>query len=427
MHTREALRIIQEMANTGRPVVSSGRAVEQNRVFTFVAKGLEGRPIDYFEGFDEAEGICHKINSKTVVGKYSRHPITLELPVLAAGMSYGALSLEAKKAISKGTALAGTADNTGEGGMYPEERELAKILIVQYSTARFGVTEEYLKAGDAIEIKIGQGAKPGQGGLLPAAKVTESIARTRSTPEKEVLPGHTLHSPAYHPDIATIEDLKERVEWLRELTDGKPIIIKLGAGDIETDLAYALKVDPDVIAIDGREGATAASPRVMIDGVGIPAFPALVRARRFLDGVNWEELGVRKPELWIAGGFNLGEEVAAALALGADAVFLGLPLMIAMGCSYCQRCHLGECPVGIASQIEDPKVREEKKIKQLDVEEAAQKVANYLKALTEEVKMIAGICGLEDVHKLKEVKEKHLRAFDPYIASKVGIKTVWDA
>lgn len=406
MQTKEAIKFIQEMAEKGKPVTASGRALEQSRIFTFSAAPLATRPVDYFKDKD-------KINSQTVIGKNSRHPITLKIPVVAAALSYGALSLEAKKAVTKGTALVDTADNTGEGGMYPGERELAKILIVQYSTGRFGVTEEYLKVADVVEIKMGQGVKPGQGGLLPGYKVTKAIAKTRSTPERKIKPGETLHSSAYHHDIFSSEDLKKKVKWLRKLTGGKPIIIKLGAGEVEKDIEYILPAQPDIIAIDGREGGTGASPRVMMDGVGIPAIPALVRARRFLDGLKAE--GEEIPELWIGGGFNLGEEIAAALALGANVVFLGFSLMIAMGCVYCQKCHLGECKLGIAGQKE--------KTKKLDVDKASQGVANYLTALTEEVKMIAAAQGLWDIYQLRK---EHLRAFDFHIAQKCGIKTIWD-
>lgn len=395
---KEIIPVIRKMAETGKPVTAAGRETEGKQLLKFVPGQLATRPVDYF---------VEKINSQTVIGK----KIEIAGPVVAAAMSYGALSKNAKLAIAKGTALFGTADNTGEGGMAPGQRELAKILIVQYSTARFGVTKKYLEAADAVEIKIGQGAKPGQGGLLLGEKVTEEIAKTRSTSEKNIKPGQTLHSPAYHPDIRTPEDLKKKVEWLREMTDGKPIIIKLGAGNVEADIKFVLKADPDIIALDGSTGGTGAAPRVMLETVGIPTLPALIRARKVLDKLK------APPELWIGGGFNLGEDVAMALALGADAVFLGFGLMLAMGCTYCRQCYTGKCPQGIATQ--DPE-----KMAKLDIDEAAQKVANYLKALTEEVKMIAGACGVNDIYKLNK---SHLRACDPALAKVLGIKSVWEA
>src|SRR3989344_5687611 len=206
--------------------------------------------------------------------------------------------------------------------MILEEREFSKHLIVQYSTGRFGINEEVLKKADAIEIKIGQGAKPGQGGLLPKEKVTEEIAKIR-----KVEKGQDIHSPPYHVDIKNIENLREKVKWLRELTGGKPIIIKLGAGDVASDVSLAVQANPDIIALDGIEGGTGAAPEVMLDEVGIPTLAALHRARKTLDELKAPQ------ELWIGGGFNKGGDFAKALALGADAVFVAFPLMVAMGCT----------------------------------------------------------------------------------------------
>ena len=252
---------------------ASGRSNKLGKIsfddLVFVPAQLAKRPVDYFR--DE-------ISVRTVIGKNSKKPIELETPILIGAMSFGALSREAKTALAKASALAGTIENTGEGGMLPEEREFSKYLIVQYSTGRFGITEEILKKADAVEIKIGQGAKPGQGGLLPKEKVTAEIAEIR-----KVAKGQDIHSPAYHLDIKNTEDLKEKVKWLRGVTGGKPIIIKLGAGDVENDISLAVKANPDIIAIDGLEGGTGAAPEVMLNEVGIPAMAALVRARKALD------------------------------------------------------------------------------------------------------------------------------------------------
>lgn len=316
-------------------------------------------------------------------------------------MSFGALSKEAKIALAKGATIAGTSTNTGEGGVLPEERQNAKTLIIQYSTGRFGITEEILKKADAIEIKIGQGAKPGQGGLLPADKVTEEIARVRNVPM-----GKDVHSPPAHPDIFSIDDLKKKVKWLRELSGGKPIIIKLGAGDVENDVKLALKAEPDVIAVDGMEGGTGAAPRIMLDDFGIPALAALVKARR--------AMGKSKQELIIAGGLSKGADVAKALALGADAVYMAMPCLVAMGCLYCKLCYRGKCPVGITTQ--DPELRAK-----LVIDEAAGKVANFLNACTEEAKMATAACGKRNIH---ELSREDLLSLDTKISQVTGIPLV---
>ncbi|MDI6826611.1 MAG: glutamate synthase-related protein [Candidatus Aenigmarchaeota archaeon] len=270
------------------------------------------------------------------------------------------------------------------------------------STGRFGVDEDYIRKADAIEIKIGQGAKPGQGGLLPGYKVTKEIARIRKVPV-----GQTIHSLPYHPDIKNIQDLKKKVEWLRGLNDG-PIIIKLGAGDVENDVKLAIKANPDVIAVDGMEGGTAAAPRVMLDDFGIPTLAALVKARRILDELK------AKQELLIGGGLNKGSDVAKALALGANAAFMAFPMLIAMGCVYCQKCHLGRCPAGITSQ--DPRLR-----KKLNIEDASRKVVNFLQACTEEVKMATAACGKKDAH---DLNRNDLRSLNLTVSKITGIPLV---
>jgi glutamate synthase domain-containing protein 2 len=297
--------------------------------------------------------------------------------------------------------LAGTAANTGEGGMLPEERKAAKLLIIQYSTSRFGITEDVLRQADGIEIKLGQGAKPGQGGLLPAAKVTPEIAKIRKVPM-----GQDIHSPPSHPDIKNWQDLRDKIKWLRQFTDG-PIIVKIAAGDLEHDIPLIVKANPDVIAIDGMGGGSGAAPVSIMENFGMPTLIGLVRARAILDKLR------AKQQLIIGGGLNTGADVAKALALGADAVFMAMAPLIAMGCIYCKLCYLGKCPVGIATQ--DPVLR-----KKLDPK-AEQKVANFLNSITEEVKMIAAACGYDDVHKLNR---NDLRCLDSEISKLTGIKTI---
>lgn len=378
------IKEIQE--RTKKVPISSGRSDKIGRVsfdeFVFIPAQLDKTPIDYFK---------EEINSETIIGKNSRKPIKLKTPIIIGAMSFGALSKEAKIALSRASTLAGTMENTGEGGMLLEERKFSEKLIIQYSTGRFGITEKILRKADAIEIKIGQGAKPGQGGLLPAEKVTDEIAEVR-----KIGKGKDIHSPAHHPDIKNIEDLKKKIDWLREVSKGAPIILKLGAGDVEADIKLAVQANPDIIAIDGLEGGTGAAPEVMLNEVGIPTLSALIKARETLD-----KLGA-KQELWIAGGLNKGGDFAKALALGADAVFVAFPLLIAMGCVYCRQCYLGKCPKGITTQ--DPKLR-----KNLNVEESARNIANYIKNCTEEIKMISGACGENNIHNLNRGHLKVLK------------------
>ncbi len=358
----------------------------------FIPAQLAKRPVDYFKD---------KIFAKTVLGKNSQKPVEIETPILIAAMSFGALSKSAKIALAKGSALAGTAANTGEGGLLPEERQFAKKLTIQYSTGRFGIDEEILKLADIIEIKIGQGAKGGQGGLLQKEKVTPEIAAAR-----RVKLGMDVHSPACHPDIFCADDLKAKVDWLKKISGGVPIAIKLAAGDARADVKIAVAANPDIIAIDGGWGGTGAAPEAMLDEMGIPALPALVAARQTLNEMN------AKQELWIAGGFYTGADVAKALALGAGAVFMGSAMLAALGCAGCNLCYLGKCPKGVATQ-------DSELAKNMDVDAAARNVANFIKHCTEEVKMMAGATGHNNIH---DLCADDLRALNSETAKIAGVK-----
>ena len=391
---------IRNRAGLGKPPVLSGRCSKTGTVsfddLMFVPAQLSKTPVDYFR---------EKIDSATTIGRTSRNPLKLSIPIMFAGMSFGALSKEAKVAVARASKELGTCTNTGEGGMLPDERREAKLLIAQYSTGRFGIDDAYLRAADAIEIKIGQGAKPGQGGLLPKEKVTKEIMKVRKLKKWE-----DVHSPPCHPDVKCPADLRKMVDMLRKKTGGKPIIIKLGAGDVEADVRIALKARPDVIAIDGMEGGTGAAPEIMLDDFGIPILPAIVQARSVMDRLRV------KQELIAGGGFSKGADIAKALALGADAVFMGFPLMIAMGCIYCRKCYRGECPNGIATQ--DPVKR-----KRLKVDVATRNIVNFVRACSEEVKMAAAASGHGSVHGMTP---DDLRALNFNISRISGVKLVGD-
>ncbi|HIR25793.1 MAG TPA: alpha-hydroxy-acid oxidizing protein [Candidatus Egerieimonas faecigallinarum] len=317
------------------------------------------------------------VETRTVIGKHARKPMILENPVYVSHMSFGALSKEAKVALAKGTAMAGSAMCSGEGGILPEEMAAADKYIFEYVGNRYSVTPENLRNADAIEIKIGQGTKPGMGGHLPGEKVTEEISRIRNKPM-----GKDVIAPARFPGIETREDLKELVDQLRFASDGRPIGIKLAAGRIEQDLEFAVYAEPDFITIDGRGGATGSSPLFLRESSSVPTVFALYRARKYLDSIHSDI------SLIITGGLRVSSDFAKAIAMGADAVAVATAALIALGCQQYRICGTGMCPVGIASQDKELRSR-------LNGEAAAQRVANFLKVSLEELKMFARVTGHE--------------------------------
>ena len=322
------------------------------------------------------------VNTMTVIGKHAKKPMILSGPVYISHMSFGALSREAKVALARGSALAKTAMCSGEGGILPEEQEASYRYIFEYVPNQYSVTDENLRKADAVEIKIGQGTKPGMGGHLPGSKVTPEIARVRNKPL-----GEDVISPSRFPDINTKEDLKNLVEELRRRSDGRPIGIKIAAGKIERDLEYCVFAQPDFITIDGRGGATGASPRLVRDSTSVPTVYALYRARKYLDSVRSDISRV------ITGGLRVSSDFAKAIAMGADAVAIASAALIAAACQQYRICGSGMCPVGIATQ--DPKLRS-----RLKVDAAAQRVANFLHVSLEELKTFARITGHSDLHDL---------------------------
>ena len=271
---------------------------------------------------------------------------------------------------------------SGEGGILPEEKAAAYKYIFEYVPNRYSVTDENLKSSDAIEIKIGQGTKPGMGGHLPGSKVTPEIAKIRNKPL-----GEDIISPSKFPGIDTKEDLKNLVEELRSRSEGRPIGIKIAAGRIEKDLEYCVFAEPDFITIDGRGGATGASPAIIRDSTSVPTVFALYRARKYLDAVGSDI------QLVITGGLRVSSDFAKALAMGADAVAVASAAMVAAACQQYRICGTGMCPVGMATQ--DPELRG-----RLHMEAAAQRVANYFQCSAEELRTFARITGHKDIHEL---------------------------
>ena len=322
------------------------------------------------------------VTIRTVIGPKAETPLVIENPVYITHMSFGALSREIKMALSKGSAAANTAMASGEGGILNESYEAAYKYIFEYVPNKYSVTDENLQKVDAIEIKIGQSAKPGVGGFLPGEKVTEEIAKIRGFPR-----GVDIESPAAFDDIKNREDLKTKVAWLREKSKGKPIGIKIAAGNIEEDLEVAVFAKPDFITIDGRPGATGSAMKVVKQATSIPTIFALYRARKYLDKQG-EDIS-----LIITGGLRISSDFIKALALGADAIAIGTTALIACGCQQYRLCNTGRCPVGITTQ--DPELRT-----RFNVELSAKRLTNFLKLTTEELKTFARLTGNDNVHHL---------------------------
>lgn len=322
------------------------------------------------------------VQLKTVIGRHAKRPLELEGPVFVSHMSFGALSKEAKISLAKGSAMAGTATCSGEGGVLPEEMDAAYRYIFEYVPNRYGVTPDNLKRADAIEIKIGQGTKPGMGGYLPGEKVTEEIAAIRGKPV-----GQEIVSPSHFEEIKTKEDLAALVYQLRIASDGRPIGIKIAAGHIEQDLEYCVFAKPDFITIDGRGGATGASPLLLRDSTTLPTVFALYRARKYLNQVGADI------DLVVTGGLRVSSDVAKAIAMGATAVAMATAPLIAAACQQYRICGTGRCPVGIATQ--DQALRD-----RLDSDAATRRVGNYFHVMFEELRTFARITGNDTIHAL---------------------------
>lgn len=371
------------------------------------------------------EGYREQCDTQTVLGDglgKAEMPIVLDTPIYVAAMSFGALSANAKAALGRGARMAGTMTCTGEGGMLEEEREENRTLLYQMSPSRYMIDLEHLRKADAVELVVGQGAKPGTGGLLLGMKVSERVARMRSLPQ-----GVDQRSTVRHPDFLGADDMSIKIEELREATDHQvPIFVKMGATRPYYDTAVAAKTGADVIVLDGMEGGTGASPELLLDHTGVPSLAAIPAARRALDDTDMSG----KVKLVVAGGIRSGADVAKAIALGADCVMIGTAAMMALGCNSpryfedyeklgtspgaCHHCHTGQCPVGVTTQ--DPVLSE-----RVDVEAASARVHRFITAMTMEAALLAKACGKSSIHNLEP---EDLRALTLEASAFTGIPLI---
>ena len=369
------MKEIHEMAVTGKSISAAmGTSLPMPGWDDILILGaqLDPMPLD-----EDAE-----VRTTTVIGPRAAKPLILENPVYISHMSFGALSREAKVSLARGSAMARSAMCSGEGGILPEEMQAADKYIFEYVGNLYSVTPENLQNADAIEIKIGQGTKPGMGGHLPGEKVTEEISRIRNKPM-----GRDVIAPSRFPGIETKEDMKALVSQLRMASGGRPIGIKIAAGRIERDLAFCAYAEPDFVTIDGRGGATGSSPQLLRDSASVPTIYALHRARKYLDSIGSDI------SLIITGGLRVSSDFAKAIAMGADAVAVASAPLIAMACQQYKICGTGMCPMGIATQDEELRAR-------LNQDAAAARVANFLNVSLSELKMFARITGHADLHEL---------------------------
>ena len=349
------------------------------------------------------EGYREKCATNVTLGtRFAKKPLRLDIPITIAGMSFGALSGPAKEALGRGATTAGTSTTTGDGGMTKEERQHSKTLIYQYLPSRYGMNPDDLRKSDAIEVVIGQGAKPGGGGMLLGQKISDRVADMRNLPQ-----GIDQRSACRHPDWTGPDDLEIKILELREITKWeKPIFVKVGGARPFFDTTLAVKAGADVVVLDGMQGGTAATQDVFIEHVGLPTLACIRPAVEAL-----RELGMhRKVQLIVSGGIRNGADVAKALALGADAVSIGTAALIAIGdndpkwedeynalgttAGAYDAWHEGNDPAGITTQ-------DANLIKRLNPIAAGKLLSNYLKVMTLEAQTIARACGKSHLHNLE--------------------------
>ena len=349
------------------------------------------------------EGYREKCLTNVTLGtRFAKKPLKLDIPITIAGMSFGALSGPAKEALGRGASIAGTSTTTGDGGMTKEERGQSKNLVYQLLPSRYGMNPDDLRKADAIEVVIGQGAKPGGGGMLLGQKISDRVAEMRDLPK-----GIDQRSACRHPDWTGPDDLAIKITELREITEWKvPIFVKIAGARPFYDTALAVKAGADVVVLDGMQGGTAATQEVFIENVGQPTLACIRPAVDALQELDMH----RKVQLVISGGIRNGADVSKALALGADAVSIGSAAMIAIGdndpkwekeykklgttSGAYDDWHEGNDPAGISTQ--DPKL-----MKRLDPVKAGKKLSNYLKVMTLEAQTIARACGKNNLHNLE--------------------------
>ena len=395
--SKDVIREIQRAAKKGIYSIRGGgakRSVPNFDDLVFLGASMSRYPL---EGYREA---C---DTRVTLGtRFAKKPLELDIPITIAGMSFGSLSAQAKEALGRGASIVGTSTTTGDGGMTKEERGHSKFLVYQYLPSRYGMNPDDLRKADAIEVVVGQGAKPGGGGMLLGQKINKRVAGMRQLPENI-----DQRSACRHPDWTGPDDLEIKIAELREITNWeKPIYIKVGATRTYFDTSLAVKAGADVIVVDGMQGGTAATQDVFIEHVGIPTLPAVREAVQALKDMDMH----RKVQLIVSGGIRTGADVAKAIAMGADAVSIGTAALIALGdnspehekeyqklgtkAGFYFEYQAGNDPAGISTQ--NPELS-----KKLDPELGGRRISNYLRSLTLEMQTLARACGKSNVHNLE--------------------------